>query len=183
MRVVDEFTLAVPGDPRGQGRPRIGRARNGRPVAFTDAKTRTYAQIVQGEWIAAERPTLLPGAWELAVVARMARPGGHYRSDGRTLGAAGLRAPWPTRKPDLSNVVKLIEDALVAVGAVPDDALCVAVHAHKVWADHFAAVGVEVRALSVPLPESAREAVPANEGPAAAQRPGPGRTSTEEVTP
>lgn len=127
------FTLTIPGPPQGQGRARIGRGAGGRPMAFTDPKTRSYSQQVQGEWIAAGRPVLEVGPYDLIVQAGWVRPGSHFRADGVSLSAAGRRAPFPG-KPDLDNVVKGVLDALVAVGAVPDDRHLVSLTAAKWWA-------------------------------------------------
>lgn len=124
--------LRVDGEPRGQGRPRFARVGQG-VRTYTPEATRCYAEQVQAEWIAAGRPRLLDGPYRLHVIAAMARPRDHYRRDG-SLSAAGMRSPRPTRKPDAANIAKLAEDALVAVGALPDDRLVVDLRAEKVWA-------------------------------------------------
>jgi Holliday junction resolvase RusA-like endonuclease len=126
------FRLRIPGQPHGQGRPRIGRTKTGRPVAFTDHETRAYAQLVQVEWIAAGRPTLIDGPYRLRVQAGWVRPPSHLTTTG-TVNAAGRRARYPG-KPDLDNVVKGILDALVAVAAIPDDRHLVHLEAAKWWA-------------------------------------------------
>ena len=137
--------LTIPGPPHGQGRPRIGRTSAGRTVAFTDLASRTYAQLIQGEWISAGRPALDGGPYSLTVRATYERPASHYRKDGESLSATGRRHPYPG-KPDLSNVVKAIEDALCAVGAIPDDRHLVYVTARKFWGVQ---AGVEVGAESL----------------------------------
>ena len=138
--------LTIPGPPQGQGRARIGRTSAGRAVAFTDPKTRSYAQLIQGEWIAADRPALGPGPYTLLVQAFHQRPAGHYRKDGQTLSAAGQRQRFPG-KPDLDNIVKGILDALSSVGAIPDDRELIYLTAGKYWDGH-ARVQVEAQSLS-----------------------------------
>lgn len=141
--------LVIPGPPQGQGRPRIGRGPGGRPMAFTPAATRTYAQLVQGEWIAAGRPSLPAGPFQLSVWARFERPASHVGTRGLT--AVGRRAPFPG-KPDLDNIVKGVLDALCAVGALPDDRHLVDLVAWKRWATPvapFVGVEIEARALAV----------------------------------
>lgn len=129
-----EFALIIPGEPVGAGRPRFARMANGGVTTRTPDKTRSYAERVQTEWIAAGRPTLEgAGAWLLDVVAVFARPRGHFRQDG-TLSAAGVRAPLPTKKPDGDQILKAVTDPLVAIGAVPDDAACVRWALSKRWA-------------------------------------------------
>ena len=76
---------------------------------------------------------LAPGPYVLRIFAYLGRPKGHYRADG-SLNPKGEGSPWPTRKPDGSNIAKLVEDALVAVGAIPDDAACVELNVFKRWA-------------------------------------------------
>ena len=116
--VVEHFELTVPGEPRGQGRPRFARAGAG-VRTYTDEATAGAAARIQAEWIAAGRPVLAPGPYRMVVRAYLARPKDHYTTT--SLSAKGLRSHYPARRPDISNVAKLAEDALVAVGAIPDD--------------------------------------------------------------
>lgn len=148
--------LRIPGEPRGQGRPRFARVGQG-VRTYTPEATRSYAEQVQAEWIAAGRPRLVDGPYRLHVIAAMARPKGHLRADG-SLSAAGMRAPRPTRKPDAANVAKLAEDALVAVGALPDDRLVVDLRAEKVWADREDGPHLVVYATSLVAELDGREA-------------------------
>lgn len=124
--------LRIPGEPRGQGRPRID-TRGRRPRTFTDARTEAYGAQVQAAWLEAGQPRLHAGAYRVHLRAFLARPAGHLRRGGQ-LSASGLRSPRPTRKPDLDNVAKLVLDALAAVAAIPDDAAVVDLHVEKAWA-------------------------------------------------
>lgn len=122
------FTLTIPGKPVPWQRPRFNRATGG---VFTDARARGYAERVQTEWIAAGRPSLEAGAYGLAIVHMVARPKGHFRKGGG-FSAAGMAAGWyPTSRPDVDNVAKLIIDALMGVGAIPDDAALAYLRAGK----------------------------------------------------
>lgn len=124
--------LRVPGEPRGQDRPRID-TRGRRPRTFTDPRTEGYAAQVQAVWLAAGQPRLHAGPYRVHVVAHLKRPAGHFRRSGG-LSAAGVRSPRPTRKPDLDNVAKLVLDALASVAAIPDDAGVVELRCEKHWA-------------------------------------------------
>lgn len=124
---VPELTLWIPGEPRGQRRA----MRHGR-FSYHHADQKAYEATMQGEWIAAGRPVLEAGPYAVTVKAYLARPKGHFRKDG-SLSADGLRHPYPTKKPDADNLLKQI-DALVAVGALPDDAAMVSAHVFKFWA-------------------------------------------------
>lgn len=136
------FTLTVPGEPRGQAR-----ARHGRGFTYKDKAQEAYESVVQTEWIAAGRPTLPPGPYTVEVIAYMARPNGHYRKDGG-LSAAGLRAPYPAKKPDADNLLKQI-DCLVKVGALPDDAGMIDARVAKRWTVRSGTPRLVVRAQAL----------------------------------
>lgn len=141
MSPVKEIALWIPGEPRGQAR-----ARHGRFGSHKSADQVAYEATMQTEWIAAGRPVLEDGPYAVTVKAYMARPAGHFRRDG-SLGTAGLRSPWPTKRPDADNFLKQL-DALVAVGAVPDDAAAVSMHVFKFWAGDGVSPGLHFRAWS-----------------------------------
>lgn len=104
---MDEIVLTIDGTPAGKGRPRFG---NGR--VFTDAKTESAEARVLIAWHNAGQPRLPDGPIQFLVTQVVARPKGHWKTDG-TLGAAGQRKPWPDgRKPDFDNALKLLADAL-----------------------------------------------------------------------
>ena len=71
---VTEFSLWVPGEPRGQKR-----ARHGKGFTYTDSDQVAYETNIQTEWIAAGRPALGAGPYAVTVKAYMARPAGHFR--------------------------------------------------------------------------------------------------------
>jgi len=132
MSTMVHFELVVPGEPRGQGRARIGRGPGGRPMAFKDKHEVAYRSQIVSAWRAAGSP-VVEGYWAASVQVFMSRPKGHYRKGG-ALSAAGLRTPYPGRTPDVDNVLKNV-DALVKCGAVPDDRLMIEGTASKHWAD------------------------------------------------
>ena len=147
---VTSFSLVIPGEPRGQKR-----ARHGKGFTYTDDDQEAYAATIHGEWIAAGRPMLPEGPYRVDVMARMSRPKGHFRKDG-TLSTAGLALPYPTKRPDVDNFLKQV-DALVAVGALPDDAAMVEAAVNKRWATTNRTPGLTFVAISLvpPPPESA----------------------------
>lgn len=139
------LSLRIPGEPVAWARPRFNRKTG---TVFNPKRQAGYAGRVGEEWIAAGRPRLLPGPYRLRVTAWLARPATHYRRGG-ALSAAGLRSPVPTRKPDASNLLKLVEDALVACGALPDDRFAVVALVEKRWAPTHADVALEVYATAL----------------------------------
>ncbi len=133
MTIRRHFEIVVPGEPRGAGRPRFGRGRDGTPRAYTATADREYAGRISTAWRDAGCPYIPGGAWTCELTAYMERPRDHYRADG-TLSPRGERAEHPGRKPDADNILKVI-DALVAVQAVPDDRFLIDARVVKRWAD------------------------------------------------
>ena len=139
------INLVVPGEPRGKGRPRFVRA-TGR--TYTPAETEQAEGDVLTVWMAAGRPRI-DGPVCLTVELVLSRPKAHWRADG-TLGLAGQRAWWPTRKPDLDNAWKLLADALSG-RAFGDDAQVVYTLAWKRWARPGEAPHARVAVVAAPL--------------------------------
>jgi Holliday junction resolvase RusA-like endonuclease len=121
------FTLTIPGPPVGFARMRTGHGRT-----FIPDKQRAHMDAIRAEWAAQGRPVLPADAYyKVAVTALHDRPAGHLLRDG-SLSAEGRRRPYPGA-PDVDNVGKLLLDALVAAGAVPDDRRMVGLHVWKRW--------------------------------------------------
>jgi Holliday junction resolvase RusA-like endonuclease len=140
-----KLTLFVPGEPVGKGRPRAS-VRAGRPHLRTPNRTRDYEALVatlarpharQQGWTHAGEPVAL----QVTVVHRRPKrpPKGHpcHGHDGRA---------WFVSRPDLSNVIKAIEDGLEGGGALSDDSCVVQYHEPvQVYGAVGEAVGVHVR--------------------------------------
>lgn len=90
------------------------------------------SQDVEAEWKAAGRPVLQPGPYAVTLKSYLRRPESHFNGDG-SLSAAGLAMPYPIYAAGSAVALKQI-DALVAVGALPDDAAMVSAHVFKFWA-------------------------------------------------
>lgn len=99
--------LIVDGEVRGKGRPRFVKA-TGR--TYTDEPTMRAEARVQIAWIQAGRPRMEDGPLAIDLELVLRRPEAHWKRDG-TLSAAGERLPWPTKKPDIDNAIKLVMDA------------------------------------------------------------------------
>lgn len=136
----DPILLRVDGPPTGKGRPRFdGRARAKRDGTLQRGRTFTPQATIDAEerirraWALAGRPRLPDEPLSLALEIVVERPDSHWRRDG-TLGAVGQRSSWPTTKPDLDNVLKLVADALNE-HAYRDDAYIVEARAVRRWAN------------------------------------------------
>jgi Holliday junction resolvase RusA-like endonuclease len=135
--------FSVPGAPRGKGRPRFASTpRGGR--TYTDAQTASYENLVK---LCARQAgaQIIDGPVEMWVAVYLSIPqSASKKRKAAMLGGAEL----PTKKPDLTNVVKSIEDALNLI-AYRDDSAIVSMHITKHYADE-PRVDVVIAALEAP---------------------------------
>lgn len=122
-------TFVVLGKPAGKGRPRFG---NGR--TYTDAATEAAEARIERAWEQAGKQRI-DGPVRVDVRMYLARPKSHWRKDG-ALTAEGERTPWPCRKPDVDNALKLILDAL-NTRAYRDDADVISAVVGRNWASRL----------------------------------------------
>jgi Holliday junction resolvase RusA-like endonuclease len=132
------LTFSMNGLPRGQGRPRAT-ARGAHATVYKDKADRRYeASVARVATSAmAGRPPML-GALQIALRFRMPIPRSHSKAV-RIAMAAGEIAP--TTKPDLSNLVKAIEDGMNTI-VFADDAQIVRAVTSKIYAER---PGVDIR--------------------------------------
>lgn len=153
----DPIVLRVDGPPTGKGRPRFdGRARRRRDGTvqrggtFTPQATVDAEERVRRAWAAAGRPRLPDEPLSITLEVVVERPDSHWRRDG-TLGAVGRRTPWPTGKPDVDNILKLVADALNE-HAYRDDAAIVEARVVRRWANGGETAYTIVRLELAPVP-------------------------------
>lgn len=126
------FTLFIPGEIRGMGRPRVA-SRGKYARVYTAPKDVESQQRVELAWREEGMPRLPDDCyWSVRVEASFTRPKGHFKKNGE-LSAEGLRKPYPGIKPDADNLLKMVTDPIVAAGGVPDDARMVNVRVTKRW--------------------------------------------------
>lgn len=138
---MSEVSFTVYGLAQPAGSKTIARASGGRAWVRDDAKrSRPWkTQVSQTAGEAMNGTGLLEGALELSVIFTVPRPAGHF-------GVRGLRpsAPeHPTKRPDVTKLLRAVEDALTGV-VWRDDAQVVAQHAYKVYGEP-ASASVEVK--------------------------------------
>ena len=116
--------FTVPGEPRGKGRPRV--TRNG---TYTDSETKAYEQKIVAYYCKSYRAFRYPdnSFITVKVIAYYPIP---KRSTKAQLASMQAGKIFPSRKPDIDNVLKVVLDALNGV-AYKDDSRVVCVEAEK----------------------------------------------------
>jgi Holliday junction resolvase RusA-like endonuclease len=142
----DAIRLTVFGEPHGKDRPRFD-PRTGR--TYTPTATVRAEQHIIAAWLEAGRP-VLDGPLRLSIEVALQRPQGHWLRDG-SLSAAGSRTPWPTRRPDVDNLIKLIADALNG-RAYRDDALIVEARIVRRWCNPGELEHTSIVITPMPMP-------------------------------
>jgi len=128
----------IPGPPAGKGRPRFGR-HDGEVVTYTPEKTSTYEEKVQLCYLQQVGRRRFPdnAYLEMHIVSRHPVP----KSETKVRRALMLSNQLlPAKKPDIDNIVKIIQDALNGL-AYKDDKQFVGLHVMKVYSD---TPGIEV---------------------------------------
>jgi len=112
--------FTVPGSPVGKMRPRTI-SRGGRTWSFTPAKTVNYEKSIAVAAIPVKPKVLLTGP--VSMVVRIYRD--IPKSFSKAKRAAAIAEELlPINKPDSSNVVKSVEDALNGIIYVDDSQIC-----------------------------------------------------------
>lgn len=125
MTLIDVF---VPGDPKGQPRPRAF-ARNGKARVYdpgTAEGWKSEVALAMRPW--AGRRTV--GPITLLLAFHFARPKGHYAKSGTLKTSAPAEY---VKKPDLDNLAKAVMDALTSIEFWCDDSQVVKLTVEKHW--------------------------------------------------
>ena len=109
------ISITVPGEPVAKARPRFTSSGH----VYTPKKTAVYEQVIGLHARAAMKgKKILTGAIKLSVTAYMPIPKSWSRTQKTKAMSGALRH---TKKPDLSNIIKSVEDALNGI-VYADDA-------------------------------------------------------------
>ena len=122
-----QYTITIPGKPRGKGRPRFSRA-TGR--TYTDDATAVYENLVKTIWMTVVGKRL-DGELSVGIEAHYAIPTSKPKKMQAAMRDGSVR---PTTKPDIDNVIKAVLDGLNGV-AYADDAQVVELSASKCYSD------------------------------------------------
>lgn len=152
----DPLEVTVFGRPVGAARPRVTSRGTYMPRVHREWMQRACkaiaAEVERRQWVQIEGPA------HVVVMAMHQRPkrliprrlGGTMTAAAEARELAGA-IPYPTTKPDLDNVVKIVQDALVSAGAIADDRYIVEIEAHACYAD--ADMDPRVAVELAPLPQ------------------------------
>lgn len=130
---MQKLMLEIPGSPIGQGRPKFSTI-NGHAKAYDPEKSRNYKAYVRLLATQAMKDsgfTMIEGPCCLSIDAYFEVPKSKSKKF-REAALSGLE--YPTKKPDLSNIIKGIEDALNGL-AYKDDALIVRLNTVKLYSE------------------------------------------------
>ena len=134
----------IPGAPRGKGRPRVVRLKNGTSTSYTPDKTVAYEELARQrfrqQWPSEELPFPDKTPVGVTITACFGIP----KSASKKARAAMLGGQtYPTKKPDMDNVVKIVLDALNGF-AWHDDAQVIDLHISKTYTERepFVRVGL-----------------------------------------
>lgn len=130
----DRFRIFVRGEPKSKGSMRAFVVK-GRPIITADnPKTRSWERLladrISSEW----ESEPWDGPIDMELTFQILRP------------KSAKKRLWPHVKPDLSKLIRAVEDALVGAGALKDDALIVSCACQKIYAD-MPGVEIELRKL------------------------------------
>lgn len=145
---MSRLTFTVPGPPCALQRHRSAiRGKGARAFVqhYDPEANKSNKARIQQFAVLAQRDggvKMLSGPLGLSIVARFPRPKSHYGT-GKNANTLKPSAPWAhTQKPDLSNILKIVEDALNGV-VWHDDSEIDSVTIHKCWTED----GGEMRVL------------------------------------
>ena len=130
---MQELKFEIPGSPIGQGRPKFSTI-NGHAVAYDPEKSRNYkayVKLLATQAMKEQGFTMIDGPCCLDIMAFFEVP----KSKSKKFREAALNGlERPTKKPDLSNIVKGIEDALNGL-AYKDDSSIVFLSVAKCYSE------------------------------------------------
>jgi len=133
-----EWEFHVPGDPKGQPRPKAFARKMG-----TAYVARVYTPGTAEEWKSAIATSvkeiglagrMITGPVSLRMECVFARPKSHFGSGKNSALVKASAPPHHTAKPDLDNITKAAKDALTHVGVWRDDSQVTTAHLTKCYA-------------------------------------------------
>lgn len=129
--------------PKGGGKPF--------PQPYTPAKTKAWEEHIGQHALAQLRSIKLPGPDDFTLPIREVRIIAHIRFNIRKPISYPKSMIYPTKKPDLDNLVKAILDGLVDAKVIEDDNCITDLQVMKRYASDDHPLGVEVDLTCLPI--------------------------------
>ena len=130
---MQELKFEIPGSPIGQGRPKFSTV-NGHAVAYDPEKSRNYkayVKLLATQAMKEQGFEMIEGPCSLDILAFFEVP----KSKSKKFKERALEGlERPTKKPDIDNIVKAIQDALNKL-AYKDDSSIVYLSVGKYYSD------------------------------------------------
>lgn len=136
-----QFT--VYGNPVAQGRPRAGRTKSGEVVMFDPGKSKDYKRYVSMVASQHKPQKLIESAVALTVKVYRPIPGSWSKVKQQKAAEGQLR---PISKPDLSNYIKGVEDAIEGV-ILKNDSQVIDYWESGKWYSHQPRIEVAIKEL------------------------------------
>ena len=119
-------------------------------MTHSDPKDLIYADRIRWAWREAGGG-YLEGPLELSVAAYFQRPKSHTSPRTLEYTTAGLVDEWVTKKPDLSNIIKAVEDSLNGLAFSDDSKIVRYGEVFKKWAPSQSDGWLEVKISEMEL--------------------------------
>ena len=130
---MQNLMFEILGSPIGQGRPKFSTI-NGHARAYDPEKSRNYkayVKLLATQAMKEQCFEMIEGPCSLDILAFFEVPKSKSKKF-REAALSGLE--YPTKKPDIDNIIKAIQDALNGL-AYKDDALIVRLHTVKLYSE------------------------------------------------
>lgn len=121
------IAIVIPGEPKGKGRPRLGRA-----STYTPEDTVKYENLVKVCYMDQAKNLKLDGELKATIIAYYSIPKSTSKKKRLEMVEERIR---PTKKPDLDNVAKIVLDSLNKV-AFDDDSQIVKLEIEKFYSEN-----------------------------------------------
>lgn len=143
------FTVAGVAAPAGSKRAFPNRRTGGVIVTDDSKRSRPWKAAVSTAAADAMDGPMLDGPLELTITFYLPRPKSHFGSGRNASSVRGGAPAFPTVKPDVSKLIRAVEDAITGI-VWRDDAQVIAQHAFKEYG-LTARTEIEVRSLEAPV--------------------------------
>lgn len=136
-------TFTILGNPRGQGRPKAT-IRGRHAGVYETAKDKMYKENIAAQ-VVQQKPQYIEGQpIILKALFYLPRPQYHFNVKGEV--KERFRCTLPTGKPDLSNLIKAVEDSLNGIVWSDDSLICGYGNSGKFYTESSPRIVLEVTA-------------------------------------